>query len=53
MSWALCECEKCGIASTCNVNLDILFSNWNMSDENIKTATEFFKTLNITRFVFE
>lgn len=92
---ALCECEKCGITSTENIDLDILFSDWNMSentmkkfgsviktinskvddkdihqwlflvfitlhypelfkieilDENIKTATELFKALDITRF---
>lgn len=29
----LCECDKCGIASTGNIDLDILFSDWNFSQE--------------------
>jgi len=30
---ALCECDKCGIESTGNVDLDILFSNWKFSED--------------------
>jgi hypothetical protein len=30
---ALCECEECGTGSTGNVDLDILFSDWNYCEE--------------------
>lgn len=43
---ALCECEKCGIASTGNVDLDILFSDWNMSENTMKKFGEIIKTIN-------
>lgn len=32
---ALCECDKCGIGSTGNVDLDILFSDWKYSEETL------------------
>lgn len=32
---ALCECDKCSIASTGNIELDILFSDWNFSEDNL------------------
>ncbi|MBE0515440.1 MULTISPECIES: hypothetical protein [Sulfurimonas] len=30
---ALCECDKCGIASTGDMDLDILFSDWHFSED--------------------
>ena len=30
---ALCECVKCGAGTTRNTDLDILFSDWQMSEE--------------------
>lgn len=30
---ALCECDECGTGSTGNTDLNILFSDWHMSEE--------------------
>ena len=43
---ALCECEQCGIASSGNVDLDILFSDWNMTESTMKKFGDVIKTIN-------
>ncbi len=42
---AFTECEKCGVSSTGNEDLDIQFSDWKLSTENIKSFSSIIQNI--------
>ena len=43
---ALCECDECGAGSTGNTDLDILFSDWQMSEEFMEELSNIITKIN-------